>query len=106
MNIENLTTVDSFDQFLQGNQAIAFSVLGNKTEPYQFTQKIRVKFTYQTCSNKGKGLIRRFLIKMPGYSCQQVTRLIGQHKLKGQIEWQLYGDNGVSRRYSNEDVRL
>jgi hypothetical protein len=37
MNIENLTTVESLDQFLQGNQAIAFSVLGDKTERYQFT---------------------------------------------------------------------
>jgi hypothetical protein len=106
MNIENLTTVESLDQFLQGNQAIAFSVLGDKTERYQFTQKILVKFTYQTCSKKDKGLIRRFLMKMTGYSRQQVTRLIGQHKRKGRIEWQPCGDNGFSRRYSNEDVRL
>jgi hypothetical protein len=106
MNIENLTTVESLDQFLQGNQAIAFSVLGDKTERYQFTQKILVKFTYQTCSKKDKGLIRRFLMKVTGYSRQQLTRLIGQHKRKGRIEWQPCGDNGFSRRYSNEDVRL
>jgi hypothetical protein len=37
MNSENLTTVESLAQFLQGNQAIAFSVLGDKTERYQFT---------------------------------------------------------------------
>jgi hypothetical protein len=106
MNSENLTTVESLDQFLQGNQDIAFSVLGDKTERYQFTQKILVKFTYQTCPKKDKGLIRRFLMKMTGYSRQQVTRLIGQHKRKGRIEWQPCGDNGFSRRYSNEDVRL
>jgi hypothetical protein len=105
MNSENLTTVESLDQFLQGNQAIAFSVLGDKTERYQFTQKILMKFTYQTCSKKDKGLIRRFLMKMTGYSRQQVTRLIGQ-KRKGRIECQPCGDNGFSRRYSNEDVRL
>jgi hypothetical protein len=46
MNSEKLTTVESLDQFLQGNQAIAFSVLGDKTGHYKFTQKIRVKFTY------------------------------------------------------------
>jgi hypothetical protein len=106
MNIENLTTVESLDQFLQGNQAVAFSVLGDKTERYQFTQKILVKFSYQTCSRQDKGLITRFLMKMTGYSRQQVTRLIGQHKRKGRIEWQPCCDNGFSRRYSNEDVRL
>ncbi len=82
MNSENLTTVESLAQFLQGNQAIAFSVFGDKTERYQFTQKILVKFTYQTCSKKDKGLIRGFLMKMTGYSRQQVTRLIGQQKRK------------------------
>jgi hypothetical protein len=106
MNSENLMTAEPLDQFPQGNQAIAFSVLGDKTEPYQFTQKILVKFTYQTCSKKDKGLIRRFLIKMTGYSRQQVTRLIGQHKRKGRIKWQPCGDNGFSRRYSNVDVAI
>jgi hypothetical protein len=87
MNIENLTTVESLAHFVQGNQAIAFSVLGDKTERYKFTQKILVKFTYQTCSKKDKGLISCFLMKMTGYSRQQDTRLIGQHKRKGRIEW-------------------
>jgi hypothetical protein len=35
MNSENLTTVESLDQFLQGNQAIAFSVLEDKTERHK-----------------------------------------------------------------------
>jgi hypothetical protein len=104
MNSENLTTVESLDQFLQGNQAIAFSVLGDKTERYEFTQKILMKFTYQTCSKKDKGLIRCFLTKMTGYLRQQVTRLIGQHKRKGQIEWQPCVNNAFTRRCSNEDV--
>jgi hypothetical protein len=106
LNIENLTTVGSRDQSLKGNQTIAFRVLGDKTERYQLTQKIRVKFTYQTYSKKDKGLIRRRLIKMTWYSSQQATRLIGQHKRKSQIEWQSCGVNELSCRYSNEDVRL
>jgi hypothetical protein len=76
MNSGSLTTVESLEHFLQGNQAIAFSVLGDKTERYQFTQKTLVKFNYHSCSRKDKGLISRFLIKMTGYSRQQITRLI------------------------------
>ncbi len=64
MNIESLATVESLDQFLQDNQVIAFNVLGDKTQRYQFTQKILVKFSYQTCSRKGKGLITRFLMNL------------------------------------------
>ena len=106
MNIDNLTTVEDLDDFLQGNQAVAFSVLGDKTQRYQFTQKTLVKFTYLTCSKRDKGLITRFLMKMTGYSRQQVTRLIGKYKRTGRIEWRPCGDNGFSKRYTNEDVRL
>lgn len=106
MNIENLATVESLEDFLQGNQSVAFSVLGEKAERYRFTQKILVKFSYQTCSRKDKGLITRFLMKMTGYSRQQVTRLIGQHKRSGRIKWLPCRDNGFARRYSKEDIRL
>jgi hypothetical protein len=106
MNIESLTTVESLDHFLQGNRAIAFSVLGDKTERYQFAQKTLVKFSYHSCSRKDKGLVTRFLMKMTGYSRQQITRLINQHKRSGRIQWQPCGSNGFSRRYSQEDIRL
>jgi hypothetical protein len=45
-------------------------------------------------------------MKMIGYSRQQVTQLIGQHKFKSRIVWQPCGNNGFSRRYSNKDLRL
>ena len=106
MNIDNLTTVEALDDFLQGNQAVAFSVLGDKTQRYQFTQKTLVKFNYLSCSKRDKGLITRFLMKMTGYSRQQVTRLIKKHKRSGRIDWQPCGDNGFSKRYTNEDIRL
>ena len=32
MNIENLTTIESLGSFIQGNQAVAFTVLGDKNE--------------------------------------------------------------------------
>lgn len=68
MNIENLTTVESLENFLQGNQAIAYSVLGDKIERYQFIRKTLVKFSYTTCSKKNKGTINAFLMKISGYS--------------------------------------
>ncbi len=30
MKIEKLTTIEALEEFLQGNQLVAFSVLGNK----------------------------------------------------------------------------
>ncbi|MCP3674981.1 MAG: hypothetical protein GY829_11005 [Gammaproteobacteria bacterium] len=61
ISIESLTTIKSLENFLQGNQAIAYSVLGDKTERYQFIRKTLVKFSYATCSKKHKGVINAFL---------------------------------------------
>jgi hypothetical protein len=46
MNIENLTTVEAFDSFIQGNQTAVFTILGDKKERYQFIQSKLIKFCY------------------------------------------------------------
>jgi hypothetical protein len=46
MNIENLTIIEELDNFIQGNQTIAFTVLINKQERYQFIQQSLIKFRY------------------------------------------------------------
>ncbi|PHS73344.1 MAG: hypothetical protein COB22_01235 [Cycloclasticus sp.] len=48
MHIENLNTIEALDEFLQCNQPVAFSVLGNKAERYNFIRKTLVKFDYMT----------------------------------------------------------
>ena|GEM_PF-611658 len=48
MNIENLTTLEDLEQFIQGNQAVAFTALGDKNERYKFIQKTRIKLRYIT----------------------------------------------------------
>ena len=39
MNIENLTTIEELERFIRGNQAVAFTVLGDKNERYQIHSK-------------------------------------------------------------------
>jgi len=83
MNIENLNTIESLDDFLQGSQIIAYSVLGDKTERYQFINKTLVKFSYITCSKRDKGVIKRFILKISGYSRPQLTRPPNQDTSNG-----------------------
>ena len=71
MNIDNLKTTDDLHQFVIGNQAVAFRVLGNKTERYQFVQSTLIKFRYLTSTKTDKGIILKFLRKATGYSRQQ-----------------------------------
>ena len=106
MNVDKLTTITALKDFLEGNQAIAFSVPGDKAQRYQFIQKTLVKFQYMTCSKGDKGIIICFLMKITDYSRQQLTRLISQYKKTGYIKWNPCRTQGFSRQYTDKDIRL
>ena len=106
MKFENLDTIETLDEFLQGNQRVAFSVLDNKAERYRFIQKTLVKFSYITLSKKDKGVVIRYLVKMTEYSRQQLTRLIKQYSRTGKISWTPCRSNGFTKKYTDNDIVL
>ena len=106
MKIENLDTIEALEAFLQGNQLVAFSVLGNKVERYSFIRKTLVKFDYITLPRKDKGIVIRYLIKMTEYSRQQLTRLIKQYIKTGKINWTPCRSNGFTKKYTDNDIVL
>lgn len=106
MKTSQLTSIVELENFLSGNQNVVFSVLGNKTERYNFIRKTLVKLRYFTLSKKGKGVVIRYLIKMTDYSRQQITRLIKQYLKTGKISWRPSRNNGFSKKYTKKDVTL
>jgi transposase InsO family protein len=106
MKIENLDTIEALEEFLLGNQLVAFSVLGKKTERYSFIRKTLVKFDYITLPRKDKGIVIRYLIKMTEYSRQQLTRLIKQYAKTGKINWTPCRSNGFTKKYTDNDIVL
>jgi hypothetical protein len=106
MNISDLNTIEQLQHFLDGSQAIAFLVGSNKEERYRGIQRILVKFRYSALNKRSKGVVVRFLIKMTGYSRQQITRLVKQYRSSGKIERQQRTYHGFERRYLAEDIRL
>jgi len=106
MNLDHINTFEAIKLFLEGNQPIAFSVPGDKQERYTFIRKILVKFSYLTVSKKNKGLLKRFLVKITGYSRSQMTRLIKQYRENSSITWRPSITNGFSKKYLDNDIRL
>jgi transposase InsO family protein len=106
MNINNLATIEQLEQFLTGTQSIAFLVASNKKDIYRDIQRTLVRFRYPTLNKGAKGVVVRFLIKITGYSRQQITRLIKQYCLTGKIERQQRIYQGFERLYTAEDIRL
>ena len=106
MNEKDLVSLDQVAQFLDGIQAVAFSVLSAKDDRYKWVQRTLIRFDYDTLKRPGKGLIMRYMIKISGYSRQQLTRLIAQYRRGGKVVRRQRTTHGFSRRYTNEDIQL
>lgn len=104
MTLDQLDTLDAINNFLEGNQRVAFSVQGSKAERYQFIRKTLVHFVYYKASKSEKGLLRQFLAKITSYSNSQLTRLISKHKKTGKVDWKPARKNGFSQKYTAKDI--
>jgi len=106
MKLDDLTTIDQLRDFLSGTQAVAFSVLGDKDASYRWIQGELVRFRYLTCARHDKGVVIRYLMKVSGYSRQQMTRLVAQYRDTGQLKRRQRTVAGFTARYTAEDIRL
>lgn len=106
MSTEQLTTIDAIKQFLEGTQAVAFSVATNKQERYRWVQKTLVKHGYLLLGKADKGTVTRYLMKVTGYSLAQTKRLIRQYVKKGTVSVKPARRNGFKRAYTDADIRL
>jgi len=106
MNEKDLVSLEQVAHFLDGTQAIVFTVLSNKDDRYQWIQRTLIRFEYDTLKRYDKGLIMQYLIKISGYSRQQLTRLIAQYRNGGKLIRRQRTTHGFSRRYTNGDIQL
>ena len=84
MNDEQLQTLEQIRQFVEGSQVIEFEGI-NAREKYRWIEEVLRKFRYYRLKKEGKGLIRRYIMKVTGYSRAQVARLIGKYQGSGKI---------------------
>ncbi len=106
MKLEDLKTIDQLIDFLSGTHAVAFSVISDKKACYRWIQGELIKFRYLTLSRQGKGVVTRYLMKVSGYSRQQMTRLISQYRQTGRIQRHQRTVDGFKHKYTEKDIRL
>ena len=63
-------------------------------------------FKYRSLNKKDKGLIRRYLMVLSGYSRAQVTRLIQQYIASASVKRRQCTSNGFRTRFTKADIRL
>jgi hypothetical protein len=91
--------------FVDGTHPVTFEIRG-KDACYAWIERTLFRFHYRRLSRPERGLLVRYLMKVSGYSRQQITRLIGQYREHGRIRRRQRTVNGFARRYTPEDIRL
>jgi transposase InsO family protein len=106
MKLEDLKTIDQLSEFLSGTQVVAFSIILDKDECYRWIQAALYKFHYRKLGKQDKGVLIRYLMKISGYSRQQITRLITQYRKTGKCKRRQRTMAGFARKYTPQDIRL
>lgn len=79
MNDKRLVTLGQLEAFTRATRSIAF-VGASRKEKYQWIDELLVRFFYFTLRKRDKMTVRKYIMKMTGYSDAQVTRLIRKKK--------------------------
>lgn len=107
MNDSQLTTLDQIRDFLTGASAMVFTQKSDDAARYRFIAAVLTRFRYAALGRADKGLIRRYLMQLTGYSRAQTARLVREFRKAGMLTQRYAAPTaGFRRKFTAEDVRL
>jgi Fic family protein len=105
MNDSKLSSIVEVKRFLKESDVIEFKKRFRK-EAYEWIEETLKRFDYLNLCKKEKGLIKKYIEKVTGYSRPQVTRQIREYRETGLVRVKEYKRNKFERKYTNKDIRL
>ncbi len=105
MNDGQLQTVERVRGFLEGSEAVEFKGL-TAQEKYCWIEEVLIRFRYHHLKRGEKGVIRRYVEKVTGYSRSQVSRLIAEYKRTGRLRRMQYRRHCFPRKYTPSEIGL
>ena len=105
MNDSEVVTLDQVEKFLKASEGWKFKGLDREGK-YKWLQKAIKRFEYHEHRKKEKGLLRRYMMLITGFSKAQLERLVKQQLSTGDIKtaWGLH--NKFLVIYTKEDIEL
>jgi len=98
-------SLEQIRAFLEASQEIRFQGEG-RAGVYAWITPLLREQGYRQQGRAGKGLLRRYLAKMTGRSRAQITRLLGQYRVGGEVKATPYRRHRFPTRYTRADVEL
>jgi predicted DNA-binding transcriptional regulator AlpA len=105
MNDDKQKTIEQVRRFLNGSESLEFAGI-SVAERYRWIETVLVRFKYAQLNRADKGVIRRYVEKVSGYSRAQVSRLIERYNQSGQLSKAHYRRHQFPKRYTPADIAL
>lgn len=97
LQTEGLQSLEQVRAFVEGSESVEYQPR-DRESAYGFVQRTLVSFGYYRLGRAERGLIRRYIGKVCGFSVSQVTRLIRQQAQTGRVEDRRGGTAGGGSR--------
>jgi transposase InsO family protein len=107
MNDTKLVTLEQLRGFLAGAADLGLTATADPVARYGFIKTVLKRFKYPLQSKAHRGLIRRYLQRVSGYSRPQLSRLIAQYLRSGRLVRRYRAtSSSYTRKFTPEDVVL
>ncbi len=91
--------------FLQASDALTFTG-HSRQETYAWIEQTLRRYDYLSRPRRQKGLLRRYLLKISGFSPAQLTRLIAQYRRTGHVRVVPYKRHRFPTQFTRQDRLL
>lgn len=105
MNDDNVVSIAQLKEFSKLSKSATFNS-ASVEEAYEWISRTLGKFRYTHLKKKDKGVVKKYLRDMTGYSETQIDRLIARKKKIGRIVKRKRTQPNFPRVYTSEDVAL
>ena len=84
MDDSPITTVNQIEELIKVGSEIKYQIISKK-ERYAWLDNAIIKFRYFSLRKKDKNTVKKYLLRLTGFSDSQITLLIGRKKKFGKI---------------------
>lgn len=106
MNEERLDSIEQLAQFLELTAVLSPRVFGGEAERQSHVKRMLSRFNYPHLGRADKGVVKRYLVHVTGYSNQHLTKLIARFIGKQPLGQRKSPAAGFNRRYTDADIVL
>jgi transposase InsO family protein len=98
-------SLQQIERFLAAAKEVRFEASERK-EVYGWIERLLCQQEYMQQGRRARGLLRRYIAKMTGFSRAQVTRLVGRYVASGQVRVKSSRRHRFPQRYTRADIEL